>query len=357
MPATMKSGTESGMGLRDFSTVEHGTTPTALYSWRPPSPPHIHIPPVLGTSAQIVLSEYRGLGDEQETREILSIITQGQNVSVERSDWKYEMRRHIQAILSFLYLGPSSGARDVETLKREGITMLLVIRDTMTAQARILSGAKVARQLGIEDGAVDVSGNMELIAAFPRAIQIINDHLIRVFRHRYPRGISSPSSAAMPKVLLFCESGNERSAAVAVAYLMATYELGLVQAIQYVQNQRFCVAFDDEMKHTLLNYHQLLEARRSVTQTLQADATVSLKSKRRLEADEDDVDMNHSQQDDLDRFGGLGGLTVLGRMGVQHRSLTYFAWSFKFEILLYVTFVSAPHKGGSNNQNVRTPQA
>ncbi|KAB8301382.1 hypothetical protein EYC80_003258 [Monilinia laxa] len=350
MPATMKSGTESGMGLRDFSTVEHGTTPTALYSWRPPSPPHIHIPPVLGTSAQIVLSEYRGLGDEQETREILSIITQGQNVSVERSDWKYEMRRHIQAILSFLYLGPSSGARDVETLKREGITMLLVIRDTMTAQARILSGAKVARQLGIEDGAVDVSGNMELIAAFPRAIQIINDHLIRVFRHRYPRGISSPSSAAMPKVLLFCESGNERSAAVAVAYLMATYELGLVQAIQYVQNQRFCVAFDDEMKHTLLNYHQLLEARRSVTQTLQADATVSLKSKRRLEADEDDVDMNHSQQDDLDRFGGR-------RMGVQHRSLTYFAWSFKFEILLYVTFVSAPHKGGSNNQNVRTPQA
>ncbi|QSZ33586.1 hypothetical protein DSL72_005154 [Monilinia vaccinii-corymbosi] len=302
MPPTM----ESGMDFKSFamSTVEHGTTPTALYSWRPPSPPHIHIPPVVGTNTHIVLSEYRGLGDEQETREILSKITQGQNVSVDRSDWKYEMRRHIQAILSFLYLGPSSGAREIETLRREGITMLLVIRDTMTAQARILSGAKVARQLGIEDGAVDVSGNMELIAAFPRAIQTINDHLVRVFRHRYPHGVTSLPLNGAPKVLLFCESGNERSAAVAVAYLMATYELGLIEAVQYVQNQRFCVALDDEMKHTLLNYHQLLEARRSVTQTRQTDATVPLKSKRRLDADDDELDMDQSQQDDMDRFGG-----------------------------------------------------
>ncbi|RAL64321.1 hypothetical protein DID88_002212 [Monilinia fructigena] len=115
MPATMESGTESGMDLRDFSSVEHGTTPTALYSWRPPSPLifiyHLFSVPVL----RLFSSEYRGLGDEQETREILSIITQGQNVSVER--------------------------------------------DTMTAQARILSGAKVARQLGMKNGAVDVSGN------------------------------------------------------------------------------------------------------------------------------------------------------------------------------------------------------
>ncbi|KAF7868549.1 hypothetical protein EAF04_005080 [Stromatinia cepivora] len=304
MPPTM----ESGIVSRESTTspIEHRTTPTALYSWRPPSPPHIHIPPVVGTNAQIVLSKYRGLGDEEETREILGVITQGQNVSVERSDWKYEMRRHIQAILSFLYLGPSSGAREIETLKREGITMLLVIRDTMTAQARILSGAKVAQQLGIEAGAVDVSGNMELIAAFPRAIQAINDHLIRVFRHRNPQGVNSRPLAATPKVLLFCESGNERSAAVAVAYLMATYELGLIEAIQYVQNQRFCVAFDDEMKHTLLNYHQLLEAKRSVTQTRQAEATVSLRPKRRLEEDDEDgdVDMGQSQRDDWDRFGG-----------------------------------------------------
>lgn len=216
------------------------------------------------------------------------------------------MRRQIQPILSFLYLGPSSGTKDIEMLRREGITMLLVIRDTMTAQARILSGTKIAQQLGIEDGTVDVSGNMELIAAFPRAIKTINDHLIRVFQHRYPRGIGIDSllSAASPKVLLFCESGNERSAAVAVAYIMATYELGLVEAIQYVQNQRFCVAFDDDMKHTLLNYHQLLEATRSVTQTQQAEAHVSLKSKRRLEADEDDVDMDQSAMDDFDRFAG-----------------------------------------------------
>lgn len=182
--------------------------------------------------------------------------------------------------------------------------MLLVIRDTKTAQARILSGAKVATQLGIEAGAIDVSGNMELIAAFPKAIQTINDHLIRVFKHRNPHGVNSQPLAATPKVLLFCESGNERSAAVAVAYVMATYELQLVEAIQYVQNQRFCIAFDDEMKHTLLNFNQLLEARRSVTQTRQAEATASYKSKRRLELDDDDGDVDMGQQDDRDRFSG-----------------------------------------------------
>ncbi|KAI9645580.1 hypothetical protein NHQ30_006322 [Ciborinia camelliae] len=297
---------EAGMDSREFatSTLEHGTTATTFYSWRPPSPPHIHIPPIIGTNGKIVLSEYRGLDDEQETREVLSIIAKDQNASVEKEDWRYEMRRSIQPILSFLYLGPSSGARDIDTLKREGITMLLVIRDTMTAQARMLSGAKVAQDLGIEAGAVDVSGNMELIAAFPRAIQTINDHLIRVVRHRTPPGANCLSLTETPKVLLFCESGNERSAAVAVAYLMTVYEMGLIEAIQYVQNQRFCVAFDDEMKHTLLNYHQLLEARRSVIQTRQADATVSLKSKRRHEDDDEDVDMDQSQQDDRDRFSG-----------------------------------------------------
>jgi serine/threonine/tyrosine-interacting protein len=223
---------------------------------------------------------------------------------VERSEWKYEMRRKFQPILSFLYLGPSSAARDIDALRKEGITMLLVIRDTMTAQARMLSGAKVAEQLGIEAGAIDVSGNMELIAAFPRATSSINDHLIRIFRQRNPQGISNStdvSEGPIPKVLVFCESGNERSAAVVVAYIMATYELGLVEAIQYVQNQRFCVAFDDEMKHTLLNYHQLLEAKRSVFEARQA-TPVAIKSKRRHDEEETDIDMDH--QDDIDRFVG-----------------------------------------------------
>ncbi|KAM3084991.1 hypothetical protein ACMFMG_003432 [Clarireedia jacksonii] len=200
---------------------------------------------------------------------------------------------------------PSSAARDIDALRKEGITMLLVIRDSMTAQARILSGAKVAEQLGIEAGAIDVSGNMELIAAFPRAVSLINDHLIRIFRQQNPQGIpdsTDVSEGPIPKVLIFCESGNERSAAVVVAYIMATYGLGLVEAIQYVQNQRFCVAFDDEMKHTLLNYLQLLEAKRSVSEARKA-TPAAIKSKRRHDEDEEmDIDMDH--QDDIDRFFG-----------------------------------------------------
>ena len=66
------------------------------------------------------------------------------------------------------------------------------------------------------------------------------------------------------KVLVYCESGNDRSAALVAAYIMEMYGLDLVRTIQLLQNQRFCVAFDDEMKALLGNYADLLAARRDV---------------------------------------------------------------------------------------------
>ena len=145
--------------------------------------------------------------------------------------------------------------------------MLLAIRDTQMAMARMLSGQKIAEQLGIEADSIDVDGNQQLIAAFPRAAKVINDHLIRVFQHRFPPGSMQPEGGFRErcgKVLIFCESGNERSAAVVAAYIMTTYGISLQAAIQYVQNQRFCIAFDDPLKHLLDTYQGILEAKRIV---------------------------------------------------------------------------------------------
>jgi hypothetical protein len=250
---------------------------------------------------------------DQEEKEILKAITQNHYVVVGNKDWKYEMRRKAQAIQPFLYLGPSSATRDLDFMRREGITMLLVIRNTMTAAASLLSGDKVARELGIQAAAVDVAGNQELIAAFPRACRIINDHLISIFRQSMPNNTMYPRSTAVSgKVFVFCESGNERSAAVVAAYLMNMYGLDLISAIQYVQSQRFCVAFDDGLKNLLLNYEELLNAQRCVsaassTAQIQHGANQAKPKRRRDETSDDEMEISLDDLDDEERFGGRGG--------------------------------------------------
>ena len=221
-------------------------------------------------------------------------------------DWKYENRRMAQAVLPFLYLGPGSAARDEAWLRREGVTMVLAVRNTLSAQARLL-GSKMAESLGCECASVDVAGNQELIKEFPRGIELINAHLSRVYRQG--QQISSlGDQKKMGKVLVFCESGNERSASLVVAYVMAMYGKDVVTALQIVQAQRFAVAFDDSLRHLLLTYESILRAKRDVVRADSAengengessgDGAVWLrggmggKGKRRLDEADDDIDMD-----------------------------------------------------------------
>ncbi|KAI9811850.1 MAG: hypothetical protein M1827_005201 [Pycnora praestabilis] len=251
-------------------------------------------------------------------------------------DWKYEWRREAQKVLPFMYLGPVSAARDRDFLKREGVTMLLAVRDTKSAHARLLNSSNVADEIGIEFEAVDVAGNQELIAAFPYAIQLVNKHLTEVYNRSLPspsRGTNGELRAAKTKpstgkVLVYCESGNERSAGVVAAYIMAMYDVDIIKALQVVQAQRFCVCFDDPMKNLLDSYAAILQAKRDVARAkaLSKDkntapgqirsATKSTggkspnkRGKRSLdEAYETDLEMGDAYgQIDEDRFGQRAG--------------------------------------------------
>lgn len=192
-------------------------------------------------------------------------------------EWRYEQRRMAQQVLPFMYLGPVSAARDINFLQSSKITMVLAVRNTMSAQAKLL-GSKAAADLGIETQTLDVAGNQELIAAFPRGIQIVNAHLSAMYQAQQSRllegttSVQNVSSSAPGKVLVYCESGNERSASFVAAYLMAMYSMRLLKAIQIVQAQRFCVAFDDPSKILLQTYEAILQARRDV---FEADADLS----------------------------------------------------------------------------------
>jgi serine/threonine/tyrosine-interacting protein len=323
------------MDLHGMSPLDEHGQRAATYSLRAPDTPHIHIP-TLPSEAELELPAYHDLGGEDLTSEDLKNIAQVHHVAVDQtSKWKYEWRRSAQMILPFLYLGPLVAAKDKEFLQAAGITMLLVIRDTKSAQARLLCADKAAHELGIASAAIDVAGTQELIAAFPCVTKTINDHLLAVYRsqniHTSNLGNESvtinQNTFQRGKVLVFCESGNERSACVVVAYIMAIYGMGIIQAVQFVQSQRFCVALDDALKGILWSWHDILQAKRDVreaqTQMQSASCNVNdwlqvpvpggkvnfvsvrKKSKRQIEETVDDeMEVEGSGGLDRDRFDG-----------------------------------------------------
>lgn len=179
--------------------------------------------------------------------------------------------------------------------------------------------------LGIQLQNVDVAGNQELIAAFPAAIDLINNHLSGMYQLQFQQNssLANQTGGYSPgKVLVFCESGNERSAALVIAYIMAMYSMDLIKAVQMVQSQRFAVSIDDATRNYLETYSYILQAKRDVIQqrsnALAFHASIGFNShldkpvtsKRTLEHTYDeDTDMGNGMgNDDRERFEKRNGL-------------------------------------------------
>ncbi|KAL9108206.1 MAG: hypothetical protein Q9227_006943 [Pyrenula ochraceoflavens] len=177
-------------------------------------------------------------------------------------DWQYSERRTAQMVLPWVMLGPSSAARDQELLRRSQITLLLAVRSDKSAQARMLSGARVAGEMGIQHLDIDVSSISNLRSHFITAIRAIN---VNLEQHCTDINTITSDRSFPGRTLIFCESGNGRSAAIAAAYMMAMFSLNMVQAVQSIQAQRFCISLDDEQRQILLDFGDMLQAQRDVS--------------------------------------------------------------------------------------------
>ena len=279
----------------DLPSFSHCSA-TSNYSYRVPTPPRIIVPPpILGCdSLPDFTLNIRAPDSFLNTVSYNRLIQQ--NALME---WNYERRREAQLILPFLYLGPMASVKE-DFLHSHGITMVLGVRQKQTEgiQSKIMDAAlRRAGIAGVETQTVDLSGNAELIRNFSSTIEGINQHLARM--HHLTSG------SQMGKVLVFCESGNERSAGIVAAYLMDTHtDVDHIKAMQVVQAQRFCANFDDAMKRLLEGYWDILCAQRAVAGV---HKTEEGKGKRGLERDEDeDEEMNggQSERDDWARFEG-----------------------------------------------------
>ncbi|KAI0900123.1 phosphatases II [Annulohypoxylon nitens] len=318
--------------VMDFSTsARHGVFPTAPYSARPPSPPSILIPaPNFNNSNDriAVVPSYEKVDPASLSADDLKIITQNHKEQLAQDsafNWAYEHRRVAQPITDFLYLGPSNIARDREWLRNTGITMLLAARDSKMAEARLMATDRVAQELGIQSEYVDVSGYNELICAFPSVVRTINNHMLSVFHEQRiddtkmqvedGKMMITQEGFQRGKVLVFCETGNDRSAGVVVAYLMAVFGMSMIEACQFVHFKRFCVSIAEDLKQILQSYEGILSAQRVVHQHELTTGTnqinsglVKYKNKRRFD---DTVDQDEEMggtdavtESDHDRFLG-----------------------------------------------------
>ena len=243
-------------------------------------------------------------------------------------NWSYEMRRKAQQILPFLYLGPYSCIKDRSFLKENGITLLLGVRAKASASANLFSGEGIATSMGIEADSFETTNNQELITAFPSAIRRINQHLAAGFRDGssfFQRTVTSPDGKQVVtnkhnKILVYCESGNERSACVVSAYLMTMLNVSMEIAWWTVQHRRFSTHLGEQMRDILNAYEAILAAKRAVVganqNTLQISGSQSnnqnpISRKRSFDdrMQQDHIAYNdHNEQDGLwdgaDQFAG-----------------------------------------------------
>ncbi|KAH0433214.1 putative dual specificity protein phosphatase 3 [Colletotrichum kahawae] len=244
---------------------------TAPWSQRPPSPPYIPIPLTFSKGADsALLPSFDNVDSMHLTSDDLSIITRNvkQTITDRSVGWNYEARRQAQPILDFLYLGPLSIARDANWLAQNGISMIIVSR--FSQAARFMSVDKAALSLGIKVEYLDVADNFQLVRGFPEVVRKINNHLLEVYHaqaleRQDGQMVIDSDNFKGGKVLVVCETGNDRSAFIVAAYIMTVYGKPMIPSVQFVSVQRFSVNFDEESKRMLRAYEDLLDAQRIVS--------------------------------------------------------------------------------------------
>ncbi|KAI0546404.1 phosphatases II [Xylaria curta] len=304
--------------------------PAVPYEYKAPSPPPVFIPST-GWGAPIkVVPRYDDIDPASLSARDLAIITQNGTEQIAHDatyQWTYESRRVAQPILDFLYLGPSTAVRDRQWLRETGITMILAVRDLRQASLNLMAFDELARELDIEAKYVDASGDHELTHLFPNAVRMINDHMLRVYRDQGLQTaevkvendamVIDEAKFRRGKVLVFCETGNDRSAGIASAYLMAVLGMSAVKAMQFITRKRFCVSMREDLKRALATYEDILLAQRTVHQHEVAEGKKRTGEKKRgfddtmVDDDGDDgmsgIDVHQSA--DRDRFVGRMDLT------------------------------------------------
>jgi serine/threonine/tyrosine-interacting protein len=226
----------------------------------------IHVPiQHYGVERHSIMPSYRPVNFSQLSDDEFAIITGNRTqTAYYRERWPYERRRDAQAVLDFLYLGPTSVIRDEEYLQREDFSMIIIIRDARAPRDYPSARAACSR-LGISQVYIDANPDY-LVQSFYKMANQVNSHLLTVNDPQMSGSDDASECIQRPmgKVLVTCDSGNDLSPTLVASYLMLMYGMSMESGFGFVIMQRFCCVFDGRSKEALRTWQELIEANAAV---------------------------------------------------------------------------------------------
>ncbi|KAJ1668019.1 hypothetical protein EV178_000953 [Coemansia sp. RSA 1646] len=181
--------------------------------------------------------------------------------------WAYEDRYSGQPIIPHIILGPYNLMRKREYLESHNVEHVLCIRDP--SEQRFLRPLEVP---GIQFTFMDVPADVSKVNIIPYFVQA-NQTLDMLISQQ-------------KNVLLCCSDGIDKSSAFMAAYLMSTYALRALDAVTFIQNNRYCATPSaNGYRIKLIEYEPICAAQRNVS------AGALKNSRKRLDDDTGDDEM------------------------------------------------------------------
>lgn len=172
--------------------------------------------------------------------------------------WKYGDRHTAQPTLPFLYLGPHTVARDAVWLAEHDITMVIAVRSAQSAAVspRLLDPARFPACQNLLTATFDVDSPYEVITRVKPILKLMTDHLETQTAGRSLTTLDDIGG----RILVFCESGNERSPVLVAAWLMMVFGITWSDSLNLIHAFRFSIALTSGMNEMLSTLQMVLKA-------------------------------------------------------------------------------------------------
>lgn len=172
--------------------------------------------------------------------------------------WKYDSRHKAQAVLPFLHLAPAPIARDATYITQNGISMVIAVRSAQMARAqpKWLDPSRLSSCANLQTATFDVDSPFDVIQRIKPVLKMMTDHLEARTADRSIQSLTDIGG----KILVFCESGNDRSPILVAAYLMLVYGLAWHESLNLIHAYRFSVSLSGNMNEMLKTLEGMFRA-------------------------------------------------------------------------------------------------
>lgn len=213
--------------------------------------------------------------------------------------WKYDSRHKAQSILPFLYLGPAPIARDAAYIRDNRITMVIAVRSAQSARAqpKWLDPSRFASCIDIKTATFDVDGPYDLITRIKPILKLMTDHLES---NTSTNSINTLNDIG-GRILVFCESGNDRSPVLVAAYLMLVFGITWHESLNLIHAFRFSVSLNGSMNDMLKTLEEMLRAESdtaAVYMEMQTSQVISVEKRKPKRTLDDAYDSDETMTDE-----------------------------------------------------------